>query len=41
MVGQPENGIMCVLAVGLEVLPDPRCGERPGWLAALVDDYAV
>lgn len=41
MVGQPANGITCALAVELEVLPDPKRGERPGWLAALVDDYAV
>lgn len=41
LVGQPGNGTARASAVGLEVLPDPGRGERPGWLAALVDDYAV
>lgn len=39
--GQPGNSTVCASAVELEVLPDPRHGERPDWLAALVDDYAV
>lgn len=41
MVGQPGNGTARASAVGLEVLPDPRRGDRPGWLAALAGDYAL